>query len=303
MNGQTKDWWRVSIEVNAAAEEASAAMLEREFGQAPVVNVDFESKRTLVAIYVSQPPPNRSAVTARIRENLRQIAALGLDAGPGRVAIAKVRREDWRHSWKKHFQPFEVGRSLLIRPSWSQQRARRGQRLIVLDPGLSFGTGQHATTRYCLGAIAAASHSNERRSFLDIGTGTGILAIAAAKLGFRKVAALDLDPVAVRVAKLNARRNRVSCSITRADLSRLSSRSGNRFDLICANLIDTVLIKHTAKIVNRLSPQGQLVLAGILQSQFGPVTDAYLSRGLQLVNTAVAAGWQSATFAWPLIKF
>ena len=237
-------------------------------------------------------------MVVRLREELRHIAGFGLDLGPARIAIRKVAREDWRHSWKKHFKPFEVGRLLLVRPSWSQRKARPGQRVIVLDPGLSFGTGQHATTRYCLQAIAAAATPHRPpHSLLDIGTGTGILAIAAAKLGFKPVQAFDFDPVAVRVAKANAQRNRADCVIRRADLSRLPSGSRRKFDLICANLIDTVLIEHAQKIVNRLRPDGKLVLAGILPGQFGPVAKAYTALGLELVGTSIAQGWQSATFS------
>ena len=121
----------------------------------------------------------------------------GLNIGSGTVRIARIKREDWAESWKKHFKAFEVGRSLLVKPSWIKRLPRAGQAVVVLDPGLSFGTGQHPTTAFCLSEIVRGEKKETSRSFLDIGTGSGILAIAAAKLNFRPVRAFDFDPASV----------------------------------------------------------------------------------------------------------
>ena len=105
--------------------------------------------------------------------------------GAGKIEIAKVKREDWAESWKRHFHPIEIGKTLLVKPSWSKKRPAKNQAVVILDPGLSFGTGQHPTTSFCLHQIARGrKNGTPRPSFLDIGTGSGILAIAAAKLGY-----------------------------------------------------------------------------------------------------------------------
>ena len=294
---QTKEWWRISVEMHPTAEDAVAELLERELRCTPVTTHNFESGRTIVAVYLADRPERR-ALQARLQEQVKALAKFGLPIGSVRIAIEKVAPEDWRHSWKRHFKPLEVGRALLIRPSWSQRRARRGQRVVVLDPGLSFGTGQHATTRYCLQAIVAPWKSGEpHSSLLDIGTGTGILAIAAAKLGYSNVEAFDNDPVAVRVAKQNARRNRVSCSIDQMDVGCLTMQPRHRFDVVCANLIDTLLIEHARRIASRLRAGGRLVLAGVLNRQFAAVAKAYAIRGLRVVARDVTDGWTSATFS------
>src|SRR5208283_1062878 len=215
---------------------------------------------------------SQEQVRREILDGLKRINRCGLKTGAGKIGIAKVRREDWAESWKRHFQPIEIefkdrrgelcepsissrksgrrgtspsgGKSLLIKPSWSKKRARKNQAVVVLDPGLSFGTGQHPTTAFCLHELARGGRIGARRSFLDIGTGSGILAIAAAKLGYSPVHAFDFDPEAVRIARTNARANGVHkiLRISRGDVAKLPIRPGRQYDLICANLISPLLI-------------------------------------------------------------
>ena len=144
--------------------------------------------------------------------------------GAGKIVTRRVAREDWSESWKRHFKALEIGPTLLVKPGWVRRRARKGQAVVVLDPGLSFGTGNHPTTEYCLRALAAGRRDGERQSFWDVGTGSGILAIAAAKLGYAPVVAMDFDAEAVRVARENARRNGVleRVSISRRDITRMT---------------------------------------------------------------------------------
>jgi ribosomal protein L11 methyltransferase len=232
---------------------------------------------------------------------LKQIRRCALNIGPARITIRKVRREDWAESWKKHFQPLDIGHALLIMPGWSRRRARAGQAVVVLDPGLSFGTGQHPTTAFCLEQIVARRIIGRRQSFLDIGTGSGILAVAAAKLGYRPVHAFDLDTAAVRAARANARRNRVTkrVRVFRQDLVRLPLRSEAKFDVICANLIDDLLVEQSKRLLNRLSPHGALILAGILKTQFARVQRAYAAAGLKLTAMRQEKEWQSGAFVSP----
>jgi len=209
-----------------------------------------------------------------------------------------VRREDWAESWKRHFKPIGVGNQLLIKPSWSQRRPRKHQAVVVLDPGLSFGTGQHPTTSFCLGEIARCRKSGTRQSFLDIGTGSGILAIAAAKLGFGPVDALDFDPEAVRTARGNARINRVQAKlkIRPGDATKFSARPARKYDLVCANLISDLLIAERWRIAARLVQGGTLVVAGVLKSEFQEVQAAFEDVGLNLVSSKTEKEWRSGSF-------
>jgi ribosomal protein L11 methyltransferase len=185
----------------------------------------------------------------------------------------------------------------LIKPGWSKRRPRRNQAVVVLDPGLSFGTGQHPTTAFCLGEIVKRC-SRAGQSFLDLGTGSGILAIAAAKLGCSPVRALDFDPEAVRVARANTRINRVrqKLKITRGDVGKLPVHRRRRYDLVCANLTSNLLIAERRRIMAQLNRGGTLVLAGVLKAEFTRVQKAFEGLGLKLVSSRAEKEWRSGSF-------
>ncbi|HEX4263498.1 MAG TPA: 50S ribosomal protein L11 methyltransferase [Verrucomicrobiae bacterium] len=326
--------WKVSVTTTTEAEEAVTELLY-SFFELPVSSyTDVETGQVTVATYLTwerRRPAGKLQVGARnlaggtpvlpgLREGLKQIAACGLNLGPGKLSIQKIRREDWAESWKRHFKPIEIGHSLLIKPSWSKRPARKNQAVIVLDPGLSFGTGQHPTTSFCLGELVKrrfefpvssselkkpASKKNSKPetqdskfSFLDIGSGSGILAIAAAKLGYAPVDAFDFDPEAVRIARENARKNRVlrKVHITRGDVTKLALRCHKQYDLICANLISTLLLAERPRILARLKRDGILVVAGILNNEFALVQQAYECAGLRLIASRVEKEWRSGAF-------
>ena len=273
-------------------------MLGAWFGQSPSIYQDAETGRTTVSVFCSNPPQRAAGSRAALRCRLGEIRDMGLDTGPGTISWRKLRREDWAESWKRHFQPIEVGGALLVKPSWSRQTPREGQAVVVLDPGLSFGTGQHPTTLFCLEQLTACRQQRTVQSFLDVGTGSGILAISAAKLGYSPVHAFDFDPASVRVARANAAKNDVKkkVRIARQDLARLPLRGEAKYDVVCANVTCDLLLQQFRRILNRLQPDGVLVLAGILKTQFPAVRRAYVAAGLKSVETTVEDEWQSGAF-------
>jgi ribosomal protein L11 methyltransferase len=251
-----------------------------------------------VTLYKKGTPATLRASEAEIRKGLLELEQFGLDTGAGEIRVARVKAEDWAESWKKHFKKIEIGSRILIKPSWDKQRPKKGQALVILDPGLSFGTGQHATTSFCLRQIAAYKPEGRTRAMLDMGCGSGILAISAAKLGYAPVKAFDFDPISVRVAKKNSRINRVDkkIAITEKDLTKLPLKSAEKFGLVCANLISPLLIAERKKIIQRVAPGGLLVLAGILDSEFDQVRSAYEGEGLQLIKSKAEREWKSGAF-------
>lgn len=284
---------KVSIQIAGEAEDAVVELLTNLFGQPATVYADTEKQTTNVIAYVERFTRGERL---QLREGLRLIRAAGLDPGSGRVTVQRVRRENWAESWKRHFKPLEISPRLLIVPSWSKRKAKRGQAVVVLDPGLSFGTGHHATTAFCLEQIASLRNSARAQRLLDAGCGSGILAISAAKLGYAPVIAFDFDPEAVRVARENAAANGVSLGLSRKDLASLPRRSREKFDVVCANLIYDLLIQERERIVARLAPNGTLVLAGILRGQFSKVQRAYELAGLRLVSSRAVREWRSGAF-------
>ena len=292
--------WKISVATSPTAEDAVTELFARALGQPVASYTEVETGETVVTAYVQRRSDWSPAKRASLRSGLERIRACGLRIGPGRISLVRVRREDWAESWKRHFKPIEIGSALLIKPSWSKQRAREGEALVVLDPGLSFGTGHHPTTAFCLRQLVARRSPRESQSLWDIGTGSGILAIAAAKLGFAPVDAFDNDPEAVRIASANARQNRVSNRIRffRQDLTRLSSQRPKQYSVVCANLISNLLLAERERILARLQPGGVLIIAGIVDSEFTRVKRAYETAGLRLQASQTQRQWRSGAFAW-----
>ena len=286
--------WKVSVETTAEAEDAVLQLLERLSGQAASGCTEVETGAVTTAVYL---PGRPLCLRARLAAGLAQLGQCGLDPGPGRISIRKLRPENWAESWKRHFKPMEISPALVIQPSWSRRQPRPGQAVVVLDPGLSFGTGQHPTTRFCLEQIVRCRPEHPRPSFLDLGCGSGILALAAGKLGYQPVSGCDFDPDAVRIARENAARNGVVARLERADVCDLPLRGGPRFDLVCANLTSDLLLKQARRIQGRVRRGGCLVLAGILDLQFAEVRRAYEAAGWRLEATVAQTNGVRALFA------
>jgi ribosomal protein L11 methyltransferase len=304
-----KNLWRISVTTTMESEDAVTELVGAILNQPASSHFNVETQVSVVSIFGSQrilAGEVRKAISA----GLKRIKSCGLNIGSGKIKIAKVRREDWAESWKRHFRAIEIGGALLIKPSWIKRKPRKNQQVVILDPGLSFGTGQHATTLFCLHQIvaiacsvgAAYQQSSHRldttKSFLDIGTGSGILAIAAAKLGYQPVRAFDFDSEAVRVAIANARVNRVEeqIRIMRDNVTRQPLQPRRQYDLVCANLISNLLIAERKKIVAQLHRGGTLVLAGILKSEFELVHTAFKDLGLKLIASRSLKEWRSGSF-------
>lgn len=293
-----KPLWQVSVSTSREAEEAVAALLERLFGKSAAIYADETTQTSVATVYSANGAARTLSKRDALKAGLNFLSTCGLEVGAAKVLIRKVPREDWTTSWKKYFKSIEIGDALLVKPSWNKRKPKKGQAVVILDPGLSFGTGQHPTTAFCLQQLARTRKVGQGQSFLDIGTGSGILAISAVKLGYRPVRAFDHDPAAIRVAKANARKNRVAerMTIVRGDLTQLPPRSRSQYDLACANLTDDLLIQQAERIRNRVKPGGQLVLSGVLASQFPKVRETYEQSGWRLVDSQVEGGWQSGIF-------
>ncbi len=234
-----------------------------------------------------RPAPGRSLLVAwfAARDEAERAAA-----GAGLAAeIAEVPDEDWGETWKKGLQAFSVGR-VLVRPSWVEAGTPPGAAEVVLDPGMAFGTGAHPTTALCLGALGEFLLARPGASVLDVGTGSGLLAIAARKLGAGRVVATDDDPTAVAVARENAARNRAEIEVGGAPLLEVPGP----FDLVVANILANTLVDLAPALSRQVAPGGRLLLAGLLEAQADEVRRVYLATGL-------AAGEERRDGEWVLL--
>jgi ribosomal protein L11 methyltransferase len=292
--------WKLAVDTAQEAEDAVTELLFSTFGRPVTSYIDGDTGRTRVTVFFEKKPKWNAITKAHVRAGLEQIRLAGLDIGPRGISLRKVPAEDWAESWKRHFKPIEIGSALLIKPTWSKRRPSAGQSVVVLDPGLSFGTGQHPTTGFCLKQLVARRIRSTQQSFLDIGTGSGILAIAAARLGYDPIHAFDLDPEAVRTARANARQNGLGRRIhfSRRDVTKLSGSMEQKYSLICANVLANVLLAERSRIVDLLAPDGVLILSGILAEEFAGIQRAYEMLGLRLMAAKTEKEWRSGSFAW-----
>ena len=226
---------------------------------------------------------------------------LGRHLPPGgwNSAIDEVQASDWAESWKVHFGVLKASPRLIVRPTWEPYHAAKGEAVITLDPGMSFGTGQHFTTRSCLQLLDAFREHYRGRDVLDAGCGSGILGIAALKLGARSVLGVDCDATAVAIAEDNARLNDVDPGRVQWQVVDLvEGAPDSRYALVVANILADVLIRIAGHLVAVLEPApgGRLVVAGILASQFPAVRQAFQARGLQLTNLLTDGEWVTAAF-------
>ena len=291
----------LTITTSLEAAEAVAELLLRESGQPAVTTHDRIRSVTRVVAYLDQEnyltPERRKA----LRQGLMGIRECGLDIGPARIGWSRIAPKDWRESWKRHFKALAVGKSLLIRPSWIQKKAHPGQQVLVLDPGLSFGTGQHPTTGFCLKEIVRLRPKTQNAALLDVGTGSGILALAAAKVGYTPVQGFDFDPEAVRVARENAETNGLSHRVTlaRGDVAKLSLKPRRAFHVVCANLTSDLLRLHARRLMAQVRPGGSLILAGILSEEYEGVRGVFGEFGATETRHERRREWTSGSFLHP----
>jgi ribosomal protein L11 methyltransferase len=249
----------------------------------------------------SRPAVVRAYVPARDRASAEQAAAkastdLGhlraFDLRPiGPLETRIVNEADWAQAWKRFFPVLRVGRRLVIRPTWRRHPPAPGEVVIALDPGMAFGTGLHPTTRLCLAGLERLADGGgvHGARILDVGSGSGILSIAAARLGAREVVAVDVDPIAVEATTANARRNRLIRRI-RPRQGSLPSGAG-RFDVVLANLVASILVELAGALRDELRPGGRLIASGIFTDREDDVRRAFEAEGLAVAARDADGDW------------
>ncbi len=245
---------------------------------------------------ILDPEAVRGSV-ARAERDLGHLQAFGLRP-IGDLSARVVYEEDWANAWKAHFPVLRVGRRIVIRPTWRRHRREPDDIVLALDPGMAFGTGLHPTTRLCLaalesladrGLLASGATDGGPARVLDVGSGSGILSIAAAKLGAREVLAVDVDPIAVDASAANARRNRLARVIRSREGSAPSGEGP--FDLVLANLIASLLITLADGLVRDLRPGGTLLASGIFENREADVVAAFEAHGLVVAHRWTEGDW------------
>ncbi len=227
---------------------------------------------------------------AALRMGLDAIAARGVDTRPAEFLTARLQDEDWANSWKKYFHTDKIGKRIVIQPSWEEYEPQADEVVLRLDPGAAFGTGTHPTTAMCLRALERLVKPGV--TVFDVGTGSGVLSIAAAKLGAAKVQAADYDATAVRVARENIAANGVAGVVSVGESDLFSAFDG-KAELVTANLIADLVIRLLPDLDAHLAAGGVLLASGIIDDRAQEVREAAETAGFSIVEDHAEKEWHA----------
>lgn len=225
-----------------------------------------------------------------IKEKIDGLKEFGINVGEAIVELSQVDEEDWANEWKNYYKPTKIGEKIVVKPTWEEYEAADTDLIIELDPGMAFGTGTHETTSMCIRELE--KYVRPESKVFDIGCGSGILAIAAAKLGAKNVLAVDLDEVAVKVSKENIELNKVEGSVN-ALHGNLMEVVNDKADIVVANIIADI-IKILAKDIKQfMKDEAVFISSGIIHAKVDEVKEALTQNGLEIVHVESLGEWNA----------
>ncbi len=293
-------WVEVSIAVTPDTVESVAEVISRYTDGG--VAIDHAVEGAIAEAWASDIPLGQSARPLIVRGYMPDTASAASrraaleqavwhlrQIGPmGDLVVREVRAADWENAWRDHFQVHRVGRRFVIRPTWRSFTPSEDDAVIILDPGMAFGTGLHPTTQLCLRALEQCVRAGCRVA--DVGTGSGILAIGAGLLGAHEVDALDIDEVAVATATQNVKRNGLEATV-RCRQDGPAALPHSRYDVVVANIIARVIEEHAADLVGSAVPGGTVICSGILYERHEAVAQRLIAANLSRPTVEVEGDW------------
>ena len=279
----TSSWLQLSLRTDPSALDAVSNFLIERGSPGVVIN-----KNQVQAYFAC--PEDSTTIRRDVQRFLRGIRGMYPGMGEHQLRWRVLKDRNWNYSWRRFFSPQKVGQAFLVAPPWAKLPPLGRRHLIVIEPGMAFGTGTHATTRGCMEFIERVARSLGTNPFsaLDVGTGSGILAIALAKLGASKVWAIDNDPVALKVARENIAFNRVEKNVfcSAGPLNRLRT-----FPVVAANLTAETIMMLAEPLSKRVAVSGYLILSGVLRPKSEQLARYFASNGFRLVKLKEEKEW------------
>ena len=243
---------------------------------------------TAVTGYIPENKPSKNHLKI-IREKL-----IGLEKECGivsKIICRKIDEQDWSESWKEFFHPLKITQKIVIKPSWQEYDAKPNDVVIEIDPGMAFGTGTHPTTALCISMIEKYIKKDDK--FLDIGTGSGILMIAAAKLGAQKVCGIDNDEISIDIARKNLLLNGIKNKNFNVMTGNLTDKVNDKFDLVAANILTETIISLLDSVKNVLKKKSVFICSGIIEKNKNRVVEKMVASGFEIASTLKQEEWVS----------
>ncbi|MEI2355984.1 50S ribosomal protein L11 methyltransferase [Mesobacillus zeae] len=262
---------------------------EDQFGEIYQLDpADYPAEGVIVKAYLSVNSFLGETVE-EIKEAINNLILYNIDIGKNKVTISEVNEEEWATAWKKYYNPVKISEKFTIVPTWEEYTPVNSDELIIeLDPGMAFGTGTHPTTVMCIQALERSVRQGDR--VVDVGTGSGVLSIAAAKLGASKVEALDLDEVAVNVARLNIKLNKAQ-NVTTVRQNNLLDGVEDGADIVVANILAEVILRFADEAGKVVRPGGKFIASGIIQPKKELVKEALINAGFVIEEVLSMEDW------------
>ena len=309
-------WRKFIIQTTEEAEEAVTAAL-MEMGIYSIETIDArpiteEEKKAMFIDFLPDPKDDDGSaqicfygeedcdvdqMIASVKEMLSEVGQY-VNIGAGTVTIEETKQEDWINNWKAYFKPFRVDEQIVIKPTWEVYgEAKEDDLIIEMDPGTAFGTGAHETTKLCIGAVK--SYLREGDAVLDAGTGSGILAIIAKKLGAGSVVGVDIDPHAVNAAAENVAINGIAedeIHLMTGDIisdEGFSEELGSHYDLVVANILADVIIPLSGAVGALMKPGAIFISSGIIDYMEEPVREALVKNGFEVLECRSMGDWRA----------
>lgn len=279
-----------SLDCKGVAIEDPNDILGREQGPltwdfADINVLEHKGKVAVVKAYFAEED-NIEEVLSYVNERINELKEMGLDLGEAKVEHEKMHEEDWANTWKQYYKPSKVGEKIVVKPIWEEYEAKDGELVVNLDPGMAFGTGTHETTRMC---IQALERYVEESTVFDVGCGSGILAIAAAKLGAKLAVGVDLDPVAVESSKENVEYNNLdNIEILHGNLVEVID---GKADIVVANILAEIICILTDDVKRVLKEGGVFITSGIIHDRVDMVCEKLEATGFEVVEKNRDGEW------------
>jgi ribosomal protein L11 methyltransferase len=263
---------------------------EDQFGEIYQLNPDdYPEEGVIVKAYLPVNSFLGETVEA-IKESINNLIIYNIDVGLNKVTISEVHEEEWATAWKKYYHPVKISERFTIVPTWEEYNPVKSDELIIeLDPGMAFGTGTHPTTVMCIQALERTIETGDK--VIDVGTGSGVLSIAAAMLGAQQIRAFDLDEVAVRSARLNVKLNKVNEMVAVSQNNLLDGVEDSSANVIVANILAEVILRFTEDAARIVKQNGYFIASGIIQPKKDQVKDALVKAGFDIEESILMEDW------------